>query len=82
MRKSSSVSGLYLGYYPGSSGTYNLSGGSLSAPAETIGVLVGGVGVFNQSGGTNTVTDDLTLGYRSGSSGTYNLSGGSLVNRL
>ncbi|MBU4447770.1 MAG: autotransporter outer membrane beta-barrel domain-containing protein, partial [Proteobacteria bacterium] len=74
----SSVSGLYLGYYPGSSGTYNLSGGSLSAPVETIGVLVGGLGVFNQSGGTNTVTDVLCLGYRDGSSGTYNLSGGSL----
>jgi outer membrane autotransporter protein len=79
IERTSAVSGLYLGYYPGSSGTYNLSGGSLSAPAETIGVLTGGVGVFNQSGGTNTVTDALTLGFRSGSNGTYNLSGGSLV---
>ena len=79
IEQTSFVSGLYLGYYPGSSGTYNLSGGSLLAPAETIGVLVGGVGVFNQSGGINTVTDSLTLGYRNGSNGTYNLSGGSLV---
>ncbi len=75
----SSVSGLYLGFYPGRMGTYNLSGGSLSAPAETIGVLVGGLGVFNQSGGANAVTDALALGYRSGSSGTYNLRGGSLL---
>jgi outer membrane autotransporter protein len=75
----SSISGLYLGYYTDRSGTYNLSGGSLLAPSETIGVLVGGIGVFNQSGGTNTVTYDLILGYRSGSSGTYNLSGGSLL---
>jgi outer membrane autotransporter protein len=79
IEKLNSVSGLYLGFYPGISGTYNLSGGTLSAPAETIGVLVGGVGIFNQSGGTNTVTDVLTLGYRNGSSGTYNLSGGSLL---
>ena len=62
IEKKSFVSGLYLGYYPGSSGTYNLSGGSLSAPSEEIGVLVGGLGVFNQSGGANTVTDVLGLG--------------------
>jgi len=78
IERTSPVSGLYLGYFSGSSGTYNLSGGSLWAPAETIGVLTGGVGVFNQSGGTNTASDYLALGYRNGSSGTYNLSGGSL----
>jgi len=79
IEETSPISGLYLGYHPGSRGTYNLSGGSLSAPSEAIGVLVGGLGVFNQSGGTNTVTDVLTLGSRSGSRGTYNLSGGSLL---
>lgn len=79
IEEGSSVSGLYLGYYPGRTGTYNLSGGSLSAPSEIIGVLVGGLGTFNQSGGTNMVTDALALGYRSGSSGTYNLWSGSLL---
>ena len=62
IEKLSSVSGLYLGYYSGRSGTYNLSGGSLSAPAGTIGVLVGGVGIFNQSGGTNTIFNELIVG--------------------
>ena len=40
---------LYLGYSPGSSGTYNLSGGNLSAGNEIIGHS--GSGVFNQSSG-------------------------------
>ena len=37
-----------------------------------------GSGTFNQSGGTNTVSNNLSLGASSGSSGTYSLSGGSL----
>ena len=63
---------LCLGYSSGSSGTYNLSGGQLSAYRESIGS--GGTGEFNQSGGNNTVIY-LRLGCSSGSSGTYNLSG-------
>ena len=58
------ISGSTLGYWSGSNGTYNLSGGSLSAPYEIIGVH--GVGTFNQTGGLNTMDTDLTLG-----SGTY-----------
>jgi uncharacterized protein with beta-barrel porin domain len=71
-------SGLELGYWQGSFGTYNLSSGSLTAPYETIGVY--GDGTFNQSNGTNQVTRGLTLGLGNGNSGsgTYNLSGGNL----
>ena len=61
-----------------SSGTYSLSGGSLSAPTETIGE--NGTGSFTQSGGTNTVAN-LILGYAlpyTSASGTYNLTGGLL----
>ena len=71
-------SGLYLGYWDGSFGTYNLSSGSLTAPDETIGVY--GDGTFNQSNGTNRVTQGLTLGLgnNTSGSGTYNLRGGNL----
>ncbi|MCX5890989.1 MAG: hypothetical protein NTY36_16320 [Deltaproteobacteria bacterium] len=67
---------LYLGYSAGSSGAYNLSGGSLSASNEVIGLT--GSGVFTQSNGDNTMIGNLQLGYDPGGSGTYNLSGGSL----
>jgi fibronectin-binding autotransporter adhesin len=71
-----------LGYNSGDNGTYTLSGtGQLNVSSssypdyEDIGY--NGVGVFNQSGGTNTVTSNgsLTLGSNRGSTGTYNLSG-------
>ena len=68
---------LYLGYNPGSSGTYTLSGaGNLSPFGEVLGNA--GTGSFTQSGGSNTVATTLYLGYFSGSTGTYTLSGGSL----
>ncbi len=69
-------SGLYLGYNSGSTGTYALSGGSLSAPYQYVGYS--GTGTFTQSGGTNTVSNSLYLGYSGGGTGTYTLSGGSL----
>jgi len=65
--------GFTLGYKPGGTGTYNLSGGGLSAGGETIGRE--GSGTFTQTAGTNTITNRLTLGGRSGSTGTYDLSG-------
>ena len=44
---------LYMGYSTGSSGTYNLSGGSLSVNGrESIGEIA--TGAFTQSGGTNS----------------------------
>ncbi|MGA9820636.1 MAG: autotransporter domain-containing protein, partial [Desulfobaccales bacterium] len=67
---------LYLGTASGASGSYLLSGGSLSAGSEYAGN--NGSGSFNQSGGTNTVGDTLALGYNTGATGTYNLSAGSL----
>ena len=70
------VSGtLYLGYSPGSSGSYILGGGSLSLPGgPTVYVGCGGTGTFTQSGGTAAGPFALSIG----GSGTYNLSAGSL----
>jgi T5SS/PEP-CTERM-associated repeat protein len=63
---------LYLGYYLGSTGNYNLSGtGSLTTGAQlTVGY--NGTGNFKQTGGTNT-PNALFLGYDSGSTGIYEL---------
>lgn len=73
-----SIPHLYLGFNGDSSGTYNLNDGSLSANIERIGY--GGTGIFNQNGGTNTLSGDLRIGDASytGSSGTYNLNAGAL----
>jgi len=55
-------------------GTYNLSGsGSLLAQNQHIGW--GGIGTFNQSGGSNAVNGDLYVGKGSTGNGIYNLSG-------
>jgi autotransporter-associated beta strand protein len=71
------VTALYLGTDAGASGTYNLSGGSLSVGGnEYVGIF--GSGAFNQTGGTHTVSGNLYLATNAGSSGTYSLSGGSL----
>ena len=56
-------------------GAYTLSGGALQASNEYIGY--GGNGIFTQSGGTNTVTGDLSLeAGTAGTYGTYSLTGG------
>jgi T5SS/PEP-CTERM-associated repeat protein len=79
----SAGSDLVVGWGAGSSGTYTLSGGALVASqSEFIGF--GGTGVFNHSGGTNTVLagaiGSLNVGTQPGANGTYNLSGsGQLV---
>ncbi len=59
---------LYLGYAPGSSGTYNLSGGDLVITSGVIGNS--GTGLFNQSGGNNTAAGNFSLGNGAGGSGT------------
>lgn len=70
---------LILGESGGSTGTYILSGTgsllSLSSDSEYIGYS--GTGIFNQSGGTNSLGNNgvLNIGYNSGSSGDYMLSG-------
>ncbi len=77
---------LDLGFNSGSSGTYNLSGGSLYCGGYNGFMYVGneyigrsGSGSFTQSGGTNSVAGSLYLGLNTGSSGTYYLSGGLLA---
>jgi fibronectin-binding autotransporter adhesin len=72
---------LDVGVFGGSTGTYNLSGtGALVANTnEYVGDV--GMGVFNQTGGTNTINgfNVLYLGYNAiGTGGTYNLSAGDL----
>ena len=73
---------LYVGY--GGSGSYNLSGsGVLSASSEYVGDSGTGskcMGIFNQSGGTNSIRlfgSGLYVGY--GGSGSYNLSGSGVL---
>jgi hypothetical protein len=61
------------------SGTYDLSGGSLTSYSEDIGAR--GAGTFTQTGGTNTVSSTslqyvaLAVGSRGANPGTYTLSG-------
>ena len=71
---------LTLGGANGSTGTYTLSGGTLSSfGSEYVGY--GGTGNFNQSGGTNEIYPySLYIGYGTNSNGVYTLSGsGSLI---
>ncbi|MBN2579719.1 MAG: autotransporter-associated beta strand repeat-containing protein, partial [Pirellulales bacterium] len=66
--------GLFLGSRSSGQGVYNLSGtGRLTAAYEKIGYL--GAGEFDQSGGTNLISTNLSLGIKSGSQGSYLLSG-------
>lgn len=72
--------GLYLANLTGSSGRYDLSGGTL-ALGSTSALLVGhsGAGEFNQTGGVLTVGlhTGTTVGNFAGSVGVFNQSGGS-----
>ncbi|MFH1417701.1 MAG: hypothetical protein ABII12_05370 [Planctomycetota bacterium] len=68
---------LWLGEHLGESGTVELlEFGELSSTEQYIGA--GGVGTFTQTGGTNSVSNELYLGYSPLSDGTYDLSGGDL----
>ena len=49
----------FLGQNPGSTGTYALSGGTLSAPFEYVGYQSGASGLFQQTGGLNSATTIL-----------------------
>jgi len=70
------VDTLNIGNSAGTNGSHTLgSGESISTGSETIGNS--GTGVFTQTGGTNTISNNLLVGASSGSSGTYNVSGGS-----
>jgi autotransporter-associated beta strand protein len=73
------IKNLYLGYYVGASGVYNLSGsGVLSTRYEYFGNS-GAAGTFTQSGGTNTVSVNFNMPMTTGSASVYNLSGGLLA---
>jgi hypothetical protein len=75
-------SSLYLGNSSGATGTYNLSNtGQLTVGGNEF-VGFGGAGTFNQTGGTNTVSDTtraLYVGDIVGAIGTYNLGGTGLL---
>lgn len=66
---------LRVGSEAGSSGTYKLTGGTVSGPNTVVGRY--GTGAFVQDGGTHR-PDYLYLGYYAGSSGSYSLGGGAL----
>jgi T5SS/PEP-CTERM-associated repeat protein len=71
---------LYLGGNPGSSGSYNLSGGEINLFVSNEFVGYSGSGTFTQSGGTNLISSyNLYIGYNAGASGTYSLSGSGLL---
>lgn len=68
---------LYQGYTSGTSGSIEMSGGSLSTYIEYIGFH--GTGAFTQSDGVNTMSDYLYLGRYSDATGIYAMSGGTLT---
>jgi hypothetical protein len=68
---------LTLAVNSGSTGAFNLSGGSLIASSQIVGK--NGAGTFNQSAGANSVNYSLTIAANSGSTGAFNLSGGTLT---
>jgi hypothetical protein len=75
---------LYVGYGAASSGTFNLSGGTLSVPSGNESIGNDGIGVFNQSAGVNSMgpgndTYSFAVGRRYTGSGTYNLSGAGIL---
>jgi hypothetical protein len=70
--------GLFLANSTGSSGRYDLSGGTLDLSATSLFVGASGTGVFNQTDGVLTVSSFGThVGHQPGSAGTFNHSGGS-----
>ena len=75
----------WVGYGTAGTGTYNLSGGTLSgSPTEVVGGSddgAGGIGLgtgtFNQTGGSNS-TGELDVGQQAGAKGTYTITAGTL----
>ena len=65
--------GFALGAHAGSSGTYTLTGGTLSAVNGYLGAS--GNGTMNHSAGTASFSGTMYVGLDSGSNSTYNLSG-------
>lgn len=75
-----STSELWLGESRSEEGTYEMSGGQLSADQQIIGHW--GIGRFIQTGGINTVTDEdygLVLAWGADGQGSYELGGSGLL---
>ncbi|MFB3891891.1 MAG: beta strand repeat-containing protein [Phycisphaerae bacterium] len=73
------TSWLFVGFEPGGWGNYYFRGGAITANYETIGANGDASGTFDQYGGTNICTRDLTLAETgTGSVGSYAISGGTL----
>ena len=72
-----SIGGRASGTSVGGVGTYNLSGGTLSA-ASAIRVGAVGSGTFNQSGGSVIASAGVDIASVAGATGTYELDGGVL----
>jgi fibronectin-binding autotransporter adhesin len=80
----SALSAIVLGWYASDIGTYQQTGGIINNTYQPLGVngpdysaeLLGmyGTGIFNQSGGTNTI-GTVEIGAQAGSAGTFTLSG-------
>ena len=68
---------IYLGSASSGTGTYDLNG---AAQIQGVYEYVGwnGTGIFNQSGGTNSISSLFGVGYNTGSNGTYELTSGLL----
>jgi fibronectin-binding autotransporter adhesin len=64
---------LNLGYNAGDSGSVQMNGGQLTAYIENVGNS--GAGIFIQTGGTNTIGNQLNLGPNPGARGSFVLSG-------
>src|SRR5262249_54916196 len=70
---------IYVGSSSNSASVYNLSGGSITTPFETIGQQ--GHGTFNQSGGRQTISGGgLGLSVGENAFGAYTLSGNATLN--
>ena len=68
---------LYLGYLPGSTGTYTLNGTGLLTPYSDQYIGYQGTGIFEHSAGINQPAPyhDMSVGKMAGGDGTYRLSG-------
>ena len=80
VQSSGDGTGFVLGLFAGSSGTYTLIGGTLSAVNGYVGAS--GSGTMNHGAGTASFSNILFVGLGDGSNGTYNLSNTGSLNAL
>lgn len=71
------VDNLVLGSLAGYTGSHTLAG-SGTVTVGNVSIGQGGAGIFMQTGGTHTVSNNLTIAALPGSSGIYDLQGGGL----